>query len=128
MPVSATTRRIMSWCAGISSEKKATACSWSTDMLRAMVSVKAVLPIEGRAAMMIRSDGCQPIVTRSSAMKPDGTPLKALLFLAFSSICASVRASTSAADCTERFTCPSATLKISCSAKPIRSVTSVDSS
>jgi len=85
-------------------------------MLRAIESTKAVLPIEGRAATMMRSDNCQPSVTRSSAMNPDGTPLKALVFFEASSICISARARMSFDDCTERLTCPSATLKISPSA------------
>ena len=97
-------------------------------MFRAIESTKAVLPIEGRAATMIRSDNCQPSVTRSSAVKPDGTPLYVLEFFDASSICISARARISFDDCTERFTWPSATLKISPSAKPIRSVTSIDSS
>ena len=97
-------------------------------MLRAIESTKAVLPIDGRAATMMRSDSCQPSVTRSRAMKPDGTPLKALVFFDASSICMSARARMSFDDCTERLTCPSATLNISPSANPIRSVTSVDSS
>ena len=49
-------------------------------------------------------------------MKPDGTPLKALVFFDASSICISARARMSLDDCTERLTCPSATLKISPSA------------
>ena len=68
--------------------------------------------------MMIKSESCQPSVTRSMAMKPDGTPLKALVFFDASSICISARARIS----------PSATLNISPSAYPISSVTSVDSS
>lgn len=115
-PVSAMIRRIISCTEDISSEKNATPCSWSTAMLRAIESTKAVLPIEGRAATMIRSDSCQPSVTRSRAMKPDGTPLKALVFFDASSICISARARMSLDDCTERLTCPSATLKISPSA------------
>ena len=78
--------------------------------------------------MMIKSESCQPSVTRSMAMKPDGTPLKALVFFDASSICISARARISFDTCTERFTCPSATLNISPSAYPISSVTSVDSS
>ena len=75
-------------------------------MLRAIDSTKAVFPIEGRAAMMIRSEGCHPSVTRSMAMNPDGTPLKALVFLLACSICARALARISLAFCTERLTCP----------------------
>ncbi len=64
-------------------------------MLRAIDNTKAVLPIEGRAATMMRSDNCQPSVTRSMAMKPEGTPLKADVFLDASSICISALASKS---------------------------------
>ena len=109
-------RRIINCTEDISSEKNATPCSWSTAILRAIESTNAVLPIEGRAAMITRSDNCQPSVTRSIAIKPDGTPLKALVFFDASSICISARARMSFDDCTERFTCPSATLKISPSA------------
>ena len=45
-------------------------------MLRAMLNTMAVLPIPGRAAMMIKSDRCHPLVTRSTPVKPDGTPDK----------------------------------------------------
>ena len=41
----------------------------------AMFSVKLVLPIEGRAATMTRSDGCSPDVISSSWSKPVGTPV-----------------------------------------------------
>ena len=78
--------------------------------------------------MMTRSLNCQPRVTLSMAVNPDGTPLIELVFFDASSICVRARAKMSCADCTERFTWPSATLKISPSAKPISSVTSVDSS
>ncbi len=127
-PVSAMMRRIINCTADISSEKNATPCSWSTAMLRAIERTNAVLPIDGRAAMMMRSESCHPSVTRSMDMNPDGTPLNALAFFDASSICISARARMSFDDCTERLTWPSETLKISPSANPISSVTSVDSS
>ena len=40
----------------------------------AIVVARAVLPTLGRAAMMIRSDFCQPPVTRSMLAMPVGTP------------------------------------------------------
>ncbi len=51
----------------ISRLKMATPCCWSTATLRAMLSAKAVLPMEGRAARMMRFDGWKPptIVSRS---------------------------------------------------------------
>ena len=64
-PLSPTIRRIINCSALISSEKNATPFSKSTATLRASDSTKAVLPIDGRAAMIIRSDGCQPSVSRS---------------------------------------------------------------
>ena len=36
--------------------------------------MKAVFPIAGRAAIIIRSEGCQPPVSLSTALKPEGTP------------------------------------------------------
>ena len=40
-----------------------------------MDKVKAVLPIPGRAATMIKSLSCHPEVSLSNLSKPDGTPL-----------------------------------------------------
>ena len=125
---SATTKRIISCWALISSEKNATPFSKSTATFRASESTKAVLPIDGRAAMMIRSDGCHPSVSRSRCVNPDGTPLNPPSRLEASSIICSVLVRMSRDFCTSRLTCPSATLKISPSAKSIRSVTSVASS
>ena len=85
-PVSAMIRRIISCTEDISSEKNPTPRSWSTAMLRAIESTNAVLPIEGRAAMMTRSLSCQPRVTLSMAVNPDGTPLIELVFFDASSI------------------------------------------
>ena len=44
-------------------------------IFRAIESTKAVLPIAGRAAMITKSEGCQPEVTASKALKPEGSPL-----------------------------------------------------
>ncbi|MNS83347.1 hypothetical protein D3C72_1171320 [compost metagenome] len=47
--------------------------------------MNAVLPIAGRAAIITKSDFCQPDVTRSKAVKPEGTPVKpSVLSLSFS--------------------------------------------
>ena len=43
-------------------------------MFLAMESRKAVLPIAGRAAMMMRSEFCQPPVSLSTSLKPEGIP------------------------------------------------------
>ncbi len=48
---------------------------WFTAIFRVMDNTNAVLPIEGRAAIITRSEGCQPEVTSSKALKPEGTPL-----------------------------------------------------
>ena len=41
-----------------------TACS-------TMLTANAVLPMEGRAATMTRSEACQPVVMRSKSVNPD---------------------------------------------------------
>ncbi len=41
----------------------------------AMLSEKAVLPMDGRPATMIRSPGCSPEVLASRSVKPVGTPV-----------------------------------------------------
>ena len=64
-PDSVVMRRLPSWSADISRENTATGMLWSTAALRAMFRAKAVLPTDGRAARMMRSDFCQPWVTRS---------------------------------------------------------------
>ena len=68
-------RRCTSWMFDISREKIATGFLKSTAALRVSASTKEVLPIPGRAAMMTRSDACQPEVSRSSAVKPVGIPV-----------------------------------------------------
>ncbi|MBS9768148.1 MAG: hypothetical protein KGV44_11520 [Flavobacteriaceae bacterium] len=42
---------------------------------RAIESTKAVFPIAGRAAKIIKSLFCQPAVILSNSVNPDGTPL-----------------------------------------------------
>ena len=59
----------------ISKEKKATGICLVTAIFRAMESVNAVLPIPGRAAMMIKSLGCHPEVNLSNFSNPVLTPL-----------------------------------------------------
>ena len=74
-PVSLEIKRVISCTEDISKEKKATGILLFTATLRAIVSVKAVLPIPGRAATITKSDGCQPEVSLSSLSKPEGIPL-----------------------------------------------------
>ena len=59
----------------ISSENTATCLSASTAALRAMFSVSAVFPIDGRAAMITRSPGCRPPVILSNSLKPVEQPV-----------------------------------------------------
>ena len=47
---------------------------WSTAIFLAIDRINAVFPIAGRAAIIIRSDGCQPPVSLSTALNPEGTP------------------------------------------------------
>ena len=51
-------------------------------MFLAIERTKAVLPIAGRAAMMIRSESCQPEVILSRPSKPVRRPLKPSFWLA----------------------------------------------
>ena len=75
-PVSEDIKRVISCTDDISSEKKATGICCPTAILRAIVSVSAVFPIAGRAAIIIRSLACQPDVSKSSFVKPVCIPLK----------------------------------------------------
>ena len=61
----AASMRCMSCSLLISSEKTATGTFWRTAALSAMHSEKAVLPILGRAATMIRSEAWSPAVSLS---------------------------------------------------------------
>ncbi len=68
-------RRNASCEADISIENTATDFLAWIAACSAMLSAKAVLPIDGRAATMIRSDGCRPEVRLSRSTKPVGTPV-----------------------------------------------------
>ena len=57
--------RCMSCSLLISSENTATGTPWRMAALRPMQSEKAVLPILGRAATMMRSEGWSPAVSLS---------------------------------------------------------------
>ena len=84
-PVSEEISLVINCTEDISNEKNATPWLLFTAILRAMESVRAVLPIPGLAATIIKSLGCHPEVSLSSLSKPDGIPLSPSL-LAISSI------------------------------------------
>lgn len=65
--------RYMSDSADISWEKKAVGCLLLA-ALQANWSPSAVLPMPGLAAMIIISDGCQPLVTESRGLSPQWIP------------------------------------------------------
>jgi len=73
-------RRKASCEADISIENTATAFFARSAALSAMLSANAVLPIEGRAAMTIRSDGCRPEVNSSRSVNPVAMPVSWPLF------------------------------------------------
>ena len=66
----------ISWFLDISKEKKATVFLALMATLAAIFRVKAVLPILGRAATRIKSDGCRPEVRLSKSVKSVGIPVK----------------------------------------------------
>ena len=51
----------------ISRLKTATVAPWFTAAFCAMLMASAVLPMEGRAAMMMSSPFCRPLVMRSNS-------------------------------------------------------------
>ncbi len=63
--------------APISIENTATGSFASSATCSAMLSASAVLPIDGRPAMITRSPGCSPDVISSRSAKPVGTPVTA---------------------------------------------------
>ncbi len=64
----------------ISRENMATAELLSTAAFFAILSAKAVFPIPGRPARIIRSDFCKPAVNSSSLVNPVATPVTSALF------------------------------------------------
>ncbi len=66
--------------ADISIEKMATAFLPRIATASAIFTENAVLPIEGRAATMIKSEGCRPEVSSSRSEKPVETPVSWPLF------------------------------------------------
>src|SRR5690606_31614865 len=65
-PVPDEIKRVINCTLDISREKNATPLLDSIAMFRAIDNTKAVFPIPGRAAIMIKSDGCQPEVKASN--------------------------------------------------------------
>ena len=69
------TKRWASSASAISRENSATGLPCSTAAFSAMLQTSALLPIAGRAAMMIRLPGWKPPVISSRSLKPDGVPV-----------------------------------------------------
>ncbi|MNC66864.1 hypothetical protein D3C75_1173120 [compost metagenome] len=67
--------RWTSWAAPISKEKMATVSLARTPIFWATFKAKAVLPTEGRAATIIRSERWKPEVILSRSIKPEGMPV-----------------------------------------------------
>ncbi len=68
-------RRWTNCCALISKLKTATARFSFTATCSAMFMASAVLPMLGRAAITIISDGCNPLVRRSKSLNPVERPV-----------------------------------------------------
>ena len=67
--------RIASCSAGISIENTATGLSPLIATCSARFIAKVVLPIDGRPATMMRSEGCSPLVFSSRSAKPVSRPV-----------------------------------------------------
>ena len=71
--------RVTNWRELISKENIATPRNFSVFAIQAFLATlnaKAVLPIPGRAAIIINSDFWKPEVTLSNLEKPEGIPVK----------------------------------------------------
>ena len=121
-------RRFTSWTLLISSEKIATGMLRSTAMFFAIESTKAVLPMAGRAAMMMRSGVCQPEVILSRAWNPEGIPDIEPSFLEAFSMRVNASSMTGSICVTSRFWLRWLISKIPASASCINSSTSCVSS
>ena len=82
----------------------------------AMFSTRLVFPIDGRAAMMTRSDGCRPDVISSRSVKPVGTPVTSSLRECSFSMVSRLPCARSRSDTKPSRTLSSAIAKIACSA------------
>jgi len=80
-------RRFTSCTLLISSENTATGVLKFIAMFFAIESTNAVFPMAGRAAIIIKSDFCQPAVILSMPVNPLLSPLKPFLFSIASLIC-----------------------------------------
>ena len=69
------TKRWASSASAISRQNSATGLPCSTAAFSAMLQTSALLPIAGRAAMMIRLPGWKPPVISSRSLKPEGVPV-----------------------------------------------------
>ena len=121
---SATSRRMSSCSLGISRLKNAMEALCFSAIFRAMVSTKAVFPIEGRAAMMMRSPFCQPWVISSRLSNPVGRPLSPCSSSLAFSMFSITRLRTNSADSLSFFAPNSWSSNTRCSASSIRSSTS----
>ena len=74
-PVSEEIKRVINCTEAISNENNATGIPKSIAIFRAIDNTKAVFPIAGLAAIIIKSLGCQPEVILSNFSKPVATPL-----------------------------------------------------
>ena len=86
-PVSDEINLVINCILDISNEKNATGILFSTDIFLAIDNVKAVLPIPGLAAIIIRSLGCHPDVNLSISKNPEAIPLKPSFFEISSIFC-----------------------------------------
>ncbi|MCY1449234.1 hypothetical protein D9M71_659600 [compost metagenome] len=66
---------------GISREYTSTTLSVRSTAFSTRFMAKVVLPMDGRPATMIRSDGCRPLVFSSRSVKPVEIPVNASLVL-----------------------------------------------
>ena len=71
---------VTNWILAISKENMATGLSKSKAAFLAIAKVKAVLPIPGLAATIIKSEGCHPEVSLSNSENPVGIPVSPCSF------------------------------------------------
>ena len=108
---SAQKMRCMSCSRGISSEKNATVPPWRATCV-ATLRTKAVFPIAGRAATMMRSDFCSPRVMLSRVFSPVESPVTPPFALASSLTRSTASNTTSFAGTNVPVDCPPAMARI----------------
>ena len=116
MPASEVSMRRNSCSFDISRLKKPTVMFVFVPTCCAMLSTRLVLPIDGRAATMMRSDGWSPASISSSSRKPVGTPVTSCLREWACSTTAKLAFARSRIDTNPWWIAPSAIAKISRSA------------